>query len=243
MIRQHTRKSNLKIKLEGNFADTATGKLAQILEPNDSYNFMYSPPLLTNSEVAAYLAKAKELPRKSYDFLLAYLNMVGSHYASAYSGIVQSRHALILPTAVQFPKNHKVDGRTFHTLKSMESGSHIYYYVPGAGSSTGTGCITAIWQVPLENVMRTFFFVQHHASLSPAANRWNPYSRAPCSVLRTNLVLQELSTNFHIIEPQHIICHLVVRKVDKKSYPNICKKIHKPVMLINWSLDRSRRGP
>ncbi|KAE9388685.1 hypothetical protein BT96DRAFT_1072594 [Gymnopus androsaceus JB14] len=243
MIRQFAQKSNLKIRLEGNFEDAAAGELAHILEPNDPYLFLHSPPLLTNSEVAAYLAKGKELPRKSYDFLLAYLNMVGPQYLSAYSGIVHSRHTLVLPTAAQLPRNHKVDGRTFHTLKSMESGSHIYYYVPGAGSSTGTGCITDIWQLPLENVMRTFFFVQHHASLSPTANQWNPYSRAPCSVLRTNLVLQELSTNFHIIEPQHIICHLVVRKVDKKSYPNICKKIHKPVMLINWSLDRSRRGP
>lgn len=58
MIRQYTRKSNLRVQLEGYFEDTVTRELVKILQPDDSYDFTHSPDLMTNTEVAAHLAKA-----------------------------------------------------------------------------------------------------------------------------------------------------------------------------------------
>lgn len=244
MIRQYTRKSNLKIQLEGDFENTVTRELVQILEPDDSYDFMRSPELMTNAEVAAHLAKAKQLHSRYYDYLLAYINTTGGpQYYSAYTITIHPSHAFILPTAVQFLKSFTLEKRTFHTITSMESASYIYYYVPSSGSSTNTGCIAYIWQLPLESMLRTFIFVKRHAHLSPTQEKWNPYSKYPCSLLQANLVLQELSNDFHIIEPQHIICHLATLKLTKDSHPNIYRKIHKPVTVITWALDRRRRGP
>lgn len=244
MIRQYTRKSNLKIQLEGNLENGTMKELVKILEPDDSYDFMNSSELLTDNEVAAHLANSTMLQVKFYNHLLTYLNTTGGpQYYSAYGITIHPSHAFILPTTVKLRHNFSIEKRTFHTMGSMESASYIYYYVPSAGSTTDTGCIAHIWQLPLESMLRTFFFVKRHAHLPPKQNKWNPYSKYPCSVLRANLVLQELSSEFHIIEPHHIISHLAARKLDKDSYPNIYAKINKPVTVITWSLDRSRRGP
>jgi hypothetical protein len=220
-------------------------ELSEILEPDDVYNFLHPTQVITDAEVAAFLAKANR-PNFDVDLYTAtlnYLNLAGQQYFSAYSISVHHRHTLILPTAVHSLRNYTFENKKYHCQSSRESSSHIYYYVPQGGGLTATGCITGIWQVPLQNVLRTFFRVNHHIALSRAQQKWNPYSKAPCSLLRANIVLQELSKNFHIIESHHLICHLVARKLKKESYPNTYRKITKPVTAIVWSLDRGRKGP
>lgn len=245
-MRQFTRRSKLNAMLhENNSEDHAIKDLARLLEPDDVYDFLHSAQVMSDAEVAAFLAKANR-PKFDIDLYtatLTYLNLAGQHYRSAYSITVHPRHTLILPSAVHSLRNYTFENKTYHCQGSRESSSHIYYYAPQSGGLTATGCITGIWQVPLQNVLRTFFRVNHHTALSRVQQKWNPYSKGPCSLLRAELVLQELSKNFHIIEAHHIICHLAARKLTKASYPNMYTKITKPVTAVIWSLDRGRKGP
>ncbi|KIK52544.1 hypothetical protein GYMLUDRAFT_251146 [Collybiopsis luxurians FD-317 M1] len=114
MIQQYSRKSklqallhepsNLKVLL-GN-SDSPLEKptmeeLIGILESHNVYSFMDPPKSMTDSEVAAFLAKASEFEDcRHYSYLLAYLNMHDSHYHSAYSLYIPM-NSLVLPTAVQ----------------------------------------------------------------------------------------------------------------------------------------------
>ncbi|KIK53635.1 hypothetical protein GYMLUDRAFT_63615 [Collybiopsis luxurians FD-317 M1] len=190
-------------------------ELIGILESHNVYSFMDPPKSMTDSEVAAFLAKASEFEDcRHYSYLLAYLNTHDSHYCSAYSLYIPM-NSLVLPTTVQSHRHYTFDEWTYHCKKSIESSSHIYHYIPGAGSGTSTGCIIHIWQVPLENTMRMFFFVCKHQPLPVNQQQWNPYSKFPCNLLCTEHVLQALSPSFYIIEPQHIICHLAAHKLPK----------------------------
>lgn len=249
MIWQFSRKTKLNAILhDGSFDTAATKELAEILESKDSYDFIHSPKVLSDHEVAGFLAKAPKLDRQTYSELLDYLNNTGSNYSSVYpnscyAAIHHSRQSIFLAPAAHSLRYFCSNGRNYHTKESRESSSHIYYYIPGGESTTSTGCITDILQIPLEGVIRTFFAVNKHQALPSRERHWNPYSKPPCLVLQADLVCQQLSSYFYIIEPQHIICHLVVHKLDRDNYPNIYKKIRKSVMAISWSLDRRRRGP
>lgn len=247
MIQQYSRKSKLNAKFHHPNVNDYTKQLADILKLEDVYGTRNPSRLMTEAEVAKFLAGAQPLDEKTemklYNNILAYLKKSSHSYTSTYTLPAPSRYSNILPSAFLRLNYFPIDGKLFHCKGSRESGSHIYYYVPYANGTTTTGCIESIWQVPLQQKIRTFFTVKVHAQLSAAQEVWNPYSKPPCSLLKVNLVLQTLSSSFHIIEPQHIICHLAVRKFEKADYPRLYKYIKTPVMAVVKSLDRGRRGP
>ena len=222
-------------------------QLADILKLEDVYGTRNPHKPMTDAEVARFLAVAQPLDekteRKYYDSLLAYLRKSSHSYKSAYMLPTPPRNSTILQPAFVHLNYFPIDGKIFHCKGSRETASHIHYYVPYDNGSTATGCIDFIWQAPLQYKIRTFFFVKKHAQLSDAQDQWNPYTKFPCSLLNTELVLQALSSSFDVIEPQHIICHLAVRKCERADYPKLYKHISSPLMLLGKSLDRRRRGP
>ncbi|KAE9407721.1 hypothetical protein BT96DRAFT_933145 [Gymnopus androsaceus JB14] len=247
MIQQYSRKSKLNAKFHDPNMDDYAKQFADILKLEDMYGTRNPPRLMTEAEVATFLARAQPLDEKTemkfYRNILAYLKKSSHSYTSAYTLPTPPRHSIILPSAFLRLNYFPIDGKLFHCKGSRETGSHIYYYIPYANGTTVTGCIESIWQVPLQQKIRTFFTVKVHGQLSAAQQKWNPYSRPPCSLLKVDLVLQALSSSLHIIEPQHIICHLAVRKFEKADYLKLYKHINTPVMAVVKSLDRGRRGP
>lgn len=241
MIRQFGRKGMLSALFHDNeFEDEATRELVKILEPKDVYEFKRPPNHMTAVEVADFLKDGEELPRSDYKNLLKYLNDSGRKYYTAYPspGIIVDFNTLILPTAVHYSLNFKLDGKTYSHKTSREGGSHIKFYVPGGATDvTQTGCIEEIWELPLEGILHTFLVVNEHMALAANQKRHNPYSTQPCSLLQSQLVCQELSGDRCIIEPRHIICHLAVYKRPPKTYKNI----DQATMTITWAINRGKR--
>ncbi len=238
MVSQSARKGQIKALLHDNeFKNPATQKLAKVLESDDVFDFLRTPPMLTGEEAAAARASGELLGLQHYNMLLDYLNGTGRDYRSAYANVRYPPGTLIMPIHVHQHSQSTVNKQTFSCKESHEGNSHIRYYVPGGNAAAKeTGCIEAIWELPIDNIMQTFFLVRQHSQL-PAGQRYkSPYNYFPCSVLQTSLVKEETSQYIHIIEARHIISHLTVYKWPRGTYD-----IPFPTMAICWAMNRGRR--
>ena len=206
-------------------------ELAEILQPS-THSTTWPTHNLNGPEVAAAHASAKSLDQRHYNLLLQYLRVIGRDYNSVFTGGPYALGTLLLPPAVQQPCQVVFEDRTYSCNNSHVGNSHIQSYIPTHGDTIETGYIEEIWELPLEGLWQTFFFVRQHHSLSPAQRRKTPYAVGPCSRLQSKAVSCELSNTVYILEPQHIICHLATYMIPVGTYG-----LKKEIMVINWSLN------
>ena len=136
--------------------------LANILQPAVKTSDFSSTPL-DSTGIAAVLKKASDLPRDAYDALLDYLQATGHQYR-AYDAFPHPSNALILPPKVELPLQVHRGDHTFSCQHSHEGNSAIQFCNPHT-QEHDTGFIEAIWRIPLEGAMHTFFIVHLHQQL------------------------------------------------------------------------------
>jgi hypothetical protein len=235
MLRQSARRGRLDALLRNDNFRADVPELAEILQPS-THPTTRPTHNLNGPEVATAHASAKPLDQRHYNLLLQYLRVIGRDYNSVFTGGPYALGTLLLPPAVQQPRQVVFEDRTYSRNNSHVGNSHIQFYIPTRGDTIETGYIEEIWELPLEGLWQTFFFVRQHRPLSPAQQRKTPYTVEPCSRLQSKAVSCELSNTVYILEPQHIICHLTTYTIPVGTYG-----LKKDVMLINWSLNRKRR--
>ncbi|KAF9043561.1 hypothetical protein BDZ89DRAFT_943643 [Hymenopellis radicata] len=233
MLRQMARRCRLEGRLHDNQSgDADMKKLAEILEPSQGSRFVLSDAQLSTVDVANILGEAPRLAPTEYDMILQYLRLTGR----AYRGYLQLPHpsaALILPPSARRPPQFILDKRTYSCQISHIGNSAIQFYSPQT-QSTYTGFIHTIWQIPLEDVMRTFILVNCHRLLSSAEAERAPYIHNPR--LMSSLVDSTPSNQSFVIEPKHIITHLTTFKRPAGTYG-----INRETMVVCWALNRGRR--
>jgi hypothetical protein len=213
-------------KIVNYFVDILDSKPEQ-LSPNH---------IMTDSDIATAHKDGEELEIHDYAMLIQYLNSTGHDYHSVYSVTSSTDCANVLPRCAQMPPQFKHDTRTYSINLSHNGNSQIRFYIPGGtAESKATGYIEKIFKLPLAGFMRTFLQVRHHQPLGADELQYSPYTYEPCTYLKTKLVSPKASNQIQIIEPQHIICHLAVYKLQQGTYT-----LNKPALVVNWALNRKR---
>jgi hypothetical protein len=238
MLRQYGRKAKLSVKFhDRQFTNESSIELANALEPENIYQFMQAPKVMSEVAVAEFFMNqtTESLSSKHYDGLLVHLQHSGRDYYSSFSHTMYAPGTLILPRTARSLSQAEYKGKKYNCKDSREGSSHVKFFVPG-GNIALTGCIERIWELPLEHVMNTFLLVAKHEPLSPSGQRKNPYSTHPCSLLQSQLVKKKLSNEKYIIEPKHIITHLAVYDRPIGTFG-----IKDEMMVVNWSLNRGRQ--
>lgn len=148
--------------------NSALQGLDNILDPTDPKT-LQTPTQLDEEQLAKFLAKkSRNIPKPLYTLILEYLASVGEHKLNFYgtrnaAGTITlpdpDHRSMILPPRGKRCLKFYVDKRTYSCSSSHESGSLIQFYEPGTDpkqNQTSTGVITAILQIPLDNMLRTF---------------------------------------------------------------------------------------
>jgi hypothetical protein len=235
MLCQSARRGRLDALLGNDTFRANVPELAEILQPS-THPTSWPTHNLNGSEVAAAHASAKPLDQRHYDLLLQYLRAIGRDYNSVYTGGPYALGTLLLPPTSQQPRQVVFEDQTYSRNNSHVGNSHIQFYIPTHGGAIDTGYIEEIWELPLEGLWQTFFFVCQHHPLSPAQQKKTPYAVEPCSRLQSKAVSCELSNTVYILEPQHIICHLATYTIPVGTYG-----LKREIMVINWLLNRKHR--
>ena len=115
---------------------------------------------LSGIEQAEYLRKGTViLAERDYYVLLQYLRMTGRPYYSIEDNVLVRNDTRILPQFVHNRASVNVGDRTFSTRASHEGNSAILYYDQFT-QRFFTGVIEAIWSLPLDATIQTFFVVR-----------------------------------------------------------------------------------
>lgn len=237
MLRQTSRKGRLQAILHDNPAgDKTLQQLADILEPEDVFEFMAPPKQMNGAQLAEAYKTGTTLDIQHYQWLLQYLNNMGRVYISTEAVLQHPAGTAVLPTTARHLHQYKVQDRAYSCITSHEGNSHIQFHVPWDMTLQETGYIEAIWELPLDRQWQSFFLVRQHRSLSPAQSLKVPYFAHPCSLLKTKVVNSQPSDTLYIVEAHHIICHVAVYKRPAGTYGLNCE-----TMAICWSLNRGRR--
>ncbi|KAF9020178.1 hypothetical protein BDZ89DRAFT_958581 [Hymenopellis radicata] len=233
MLRQMCRRSRLDAYLQDRSTqDPMIQEFTSILA-QDKVSLHESNDPLNSAQIAKILSEGESLDGNHYTLLLQYLNSSEELYQSAMQTIPQPRGTRILPTAAKSLRHVIFDNRTYSLHAVKEGNSHIQFYIPGDPvQRVETGRIERIWQLPLET-MRTFFLVRQHHALTPAQSQFSPFSFEPCTHLQAKLVNADPGLYIHIIEPKHVITHLVVYKRPRGAY-----RIPADTLAISWALNR-----
>ncbi|KAJ6506588.1 hypothetical protein C8R45DRAFT_816835, partial [Mycena sanguinolenta] len=232
MLRQMARRGRLEVQLADSQAKGgAAGKLAAVLRP-DSVAKKNASKALTEFEVATILATAMELESDEYEMLLDYQNSLGQLWRSCYD-VPHPPNSRILPPRAAKVKHFKMNDQTFSCFESRQNSSGIQFKDPSS-STTHTGFIDQIWEIPIDNHMQTFFLVQKHKNLSANDLQKTPYTSMP--LFQATAVDAQKSNHFCIIEARHILTHLTFLRRKKGT----CG-INKSILVICWALNRGRR--
>ncbi|KAJ7463017.1 hypothetical protein FB451DRAFT_1495184 [Mycena latifolia] len=138
---------------------------------------------------------------------------------------------MILPPRSKRCQKFHVDKRTYSCSSSHGANSLIQFYEPGTDpkqNQTSTGVITAILQIPLDNILRTFVVVHKHRLLPTQFFADHPE-------LMTAVVHSEPEADGIVIEPRQVITHLTAWKRPAGVYHT------KAVLTVCWALNRGRR--
>ncbi|KAJ7099096.1 hypothetical protein C8R44DRAFT_642361 [Mycena epipterygia] len=176
-----------------------------------------------------------------YTLILQYLASVGEDKLNFYgtrnvAGTVTlpdpDHRSMILPPRGKRCRKFHLDKRTYSCACSHAASSLIQFYKPGTDptqNQTSTGVITVIYQIPLDNILRTFIVVRKHQPLPIQFYADHPE-------LMTTVVHWDPEANGMVIEPHHVITHLTVWKRPADLY-----NTDKPVVKVCWALNRGRR--
>ena len=230
MLRQMSRRGRVDALLQDGLQDGRMNGLANILQPAVKTSD-FSPTPLDSAEIAAVFKKASNLPRDAYDALLVYLQATGHQYR-AYDAFPHPPNALILPPRVELPLQVHRGDHTFSCQHSHEGNSTIQFRNPHT-QEHDTGFIEAIWRVPLEGAMHTFFVVRPHQQLPNSEEEQAPFVHFPGFMSR--IVDTVPSKQLMIIQPVHLITHLTTFRRPSGTYG-----IPRETIIICWALNRGR---
>lgn len=234
MLRHLCHRSRLQVLLNKDKTGDSAHELVEILCSEEKHKSGSQLRQLDEQNVADILRTAKKLDHHHYNMLLHYLHSMGQPWHTYDEIPPPLNHAWILPRRAQQPYQIDIESRTYSCQKSHEGNSSIAFYNPHNMGSQSTGFIQAIWQIPLNYVMQTFFLVNIHQDLPIWDNDLAPYSSHPR--LGVKLIDAQPSGNFYIIEPRHIITHLTMFKRPAGTYG-----FQKEIISVCWSLNRGRK--
>jgi hypothetical protein len=124
-----------------------------------------------------------------------------------------------------------VEKRTYSCNSSHAANSLIQFYEPGTDPKnipSSTGVITAILQIPLDNILRTFVVVHRHKPQPVQFFVDHPE-------LKTAVMHCEPEADRIVIEPSYVITHLTTWKRPANIYCNDA------VLIVCWALNQGRR--
>ncbi|KAJ7200522.1 hypothetical protein GGX14DRAFT_571929 [Mycena pura] len=235
-LKQFTRMGRLSAKKhDKQLLDGPLQALDNILNPVDPKT-VQAPTELDEEQLAKFLAKkSREIPLSIYTLILDYLAAVGEDKLSFYgtpnaAGITTlpspDHRSMILPPRGRRRHKFHVDKRTYSVHTSHAATSLLQFYEPGVNpKQTSTGVIRAIYQIPLDNILRTFVIVRRH---QPLADPF--YGNHPG--FQTKAVDSELEAVPIVIEAHQVIVHLSAWELPGPNGP-----IHR----VCWGLNRGRR--
>ncbi|KAJ6469929.1 hypothetical protein C8R45DRAFT_1078572 [Mycena sanguinolenta] len=187
--------------------------LDNILDPVDPKTLQTSTEL-DAQQLAKFMAKkSRDISMPLYTLILEYLASVGEHKLSFYgtrnaAGTITlpspDHHSMILPPRGKRCLKFHVDKRTYSCSSSHSATSLIQFYETGMDMEqkrTSTGVITAILQIPLDNILRTFVVVHRHRPVPIQFYTDHPE-------LKAAIVELEPQADGIVIEPRHVITHL-----------------------------------
>ncbi len=196
-----------------------------------------NPSRLSDTEQAEYLSKGSKLSTGEYNALGEYLLSTDREYRSVYSqsdGIAATQEDRFLPPTVHTRTEVLVDGRTFSIRQSHEGNSAVQYANP-SNQESETGNIEAIWQLPLNHCIHTFFVVRPHQPLPPNEEQLAPFAQFH-ERYATRIVDSNPSNQHLILEQQHIHTHLSTYRRPAGTYG-----IPRETLVVCWALNRGRR--
>ncbi|KAJ7240964.1 hypothetical protein C8J57DRAFT_1478017 [Mycena rebaudengoi] len=211
-LKQFTRMGHLSAKKhDKQLLDGPLHSLDNILDPVDPKT-VQAPTELDEAQLAKFLAKkSREIHLSIYTLVLDYLAAVGEDKLSFYgtrnaAGMITlpspDHRSMILPPRGRRRHKFHVDKRTYSVHTSHAATSLIQFYEPGINpKQTSTGVITAIYQIPLDNILRTFVVVRRHQPLADPFYAGHPG-------LQTEVVDPELEAVGIVIEARQVTVHL-----------------------------------
>lgn len=205
-------------------------RLANILDPQPGH-YSKAAECLNSAETSAIVASGKDLSDVHYNLILQYLRSSGQPWRH-FEHIPHPPGSLVLPPRARQPYEFTLNSYSFSCHSSHPGNSGIQFKRP-SDSIIFTGFIQAIWQIPLQGHIQTFFAVEIHKSL-PASARI-PFTSLPN--FNTTIVDAQPSSIVYIIEPRHILTHLTMYKRLRGTYG-----LDRDVWTICWSLNRGRRS-
>ncbi|KLO08882.1 hypothetical protein SCHPADRAFT_834775 [Schizopora paradoxa] len=190
---------------------------------------------MSGFEQAQYLANGTTaLHSRDYYTLLGYLQATGRPYYSIEDQVLIRKDTRILPPYVRQCTSAIISERTYSTRTSHEGNSAILYYDQFT-QRFFTGNIEAIWSLPLDASVHTFFVVRAHEGLpdgEAAKAPFDGFDRHYC----TRIVDAAPSNQIHILEEQYIKSHLSTYKRPYGTYG-----IARETLVVCWALNRDRR--
>lgn len=215
--------------------------LDDILDPPDPKS-LWTPIELNEEQLAKFLAKkSRDIPKPLYTLILDYLASVGEDKLSCYgtrntAGAITlpnpEYQSMILPPRGKHCLKFQVEKRTYRCSASHAANTLIQFYDPGTypkEKQTSTGVITSIFQIPLDNTLRTFVVVHRHRPLPIQFFADHPE-------LMTAIVDSDPEADGIVIEPHQVITHLTTWKRPADIYHT-----KKPVLTVCWALNRGHQ--
>jgi hypothetical protein len=234
MIRQMCRRANLIVISQNESAEPAVTDLFQVLQPTQQSTTPSSTGL-DDEQLASFLMKGQHIEDPIHNAILRYLKSLGQPWHSYSEFPPHPDPDWILPPRANMPSQIVIQDRTYSCSVSHLGNSAIMFYNPvGDTTIKHTGIIDTICQLPLHGFLQTFFIVHLHQNLPPNLETILPYQKYPG--LNSKLVESIPGDISLVIEPHHIITHLVMYKRPSGTY-----NIPRETLALCWSLDRGRR--
>ncbi|KAL1659018.1 hypothetical protein GGF50DRAFT_66136 [Schizophyllum commune] len=229
------RRSRFEAWLESNQSSEAGGQPMQDVLKIISvtpHNEQHGRPM-SDDEVSSLRASSPRLDRGDYDALLAYLHRTGRPYRAFYN-FPHPDNSLVLQANAKHVTEINIGASTYSCEAAHVAQSLVLFQAPDAPRVQVIGRIQAIWGIPLEGYLRYFLVVRSHKMLSQEEQGLGPYLAYPG--FKSQLVDAELSLDFAIIEPHHLITHVAGFPLEAGSY-----EIPRPTIACTISLYRDKR--
>jgi hypothetical protein len=170
-----------------------------------------------------------------YNSLVQYLQQSTGQPWCSYEGFAHPPNSLIVPYYAEHHKHLEFEGKRFSCQSSLVGNGSIQYYT---ANRQVTGRIDAIWKLDLHNngELQTFLWIERHSPLHQHEVMRTPYAYRHALPLHCTVVSLEHSEIYDIIQPQHIITHLTMRRRPKGTYG-----IGRDFLIVCWGLNRGKK--
>ncbi|KZV94512.1 hypothetical protein EXIGLDRAFT_611659 [Exidia glandulosa HHB12029] len=235
MLQQFCRRGRIDALLHDGTDDAELARLLDLLHLDASQDEQTHPrPAPTSTQIAEMLRDADDLSASEYGLLLAHLRKDGQPWRdrTAYPHPLAAAE-FIVPSAAVVHSECNFFGRTFSCARSHDGNSAIEFYNYERTTSY-TGVIEALWDIPLRGVVRSFALVRPHKPLPHHEELKGPFHAR--HRFRVRLVAADPSEELIVIEHAQIIAHAVVYPRPAGTYG-----INHKILAVCTALNRGRR--